>query len=106
MQLEHSIISNEDVLFSWREGLIEAAQNPDEATTLARRRRAAAVFHGAYENLSHLPRRMQRSLKRQWKQSVAGIALLLTLSHTLAMVATINVGGTCTLVRAIRRRQQ
>jgi hypothetical protein len=40
-------------------------------------------------------------LQRQWKRSLAGLALLITLGQTLALAATINVGGTCTFVRAI-----
>jgi hypothetical protein len=49
-----------------------------------------------------LRRRVRRSLQRQWKISLAGVALLLTLGHGPALAATINVNGTtCTLVNAI-----
>jgi len=44
---------------------------------------------------------MRRGLQRQWKKSLAGIALLLVLGQTPALAATINVGGGCTLVEAI-----
>src|SRR5829696_8677594 len=58
-------------------------------------------FADHYEKLKALPRRMRRSLQRQWKRSLAGVALLLALGQTPALAATINVGGTCTLIRAI-----
>jgi hypothetical protein len=51
--------------------------------------------------LRSLPRKVRRSLQRKWKRSLAGIALLLALGQAPALAATINVGGTCTLVRAI-----
>ena len=44
---------------------------------------------------------MRRSLQRQWKRSLAGLALLIALGQVPALAATLNVGGTCTLVRAI-----
>jgi hypothetical protein len=44
---------------------------------------------------------MRRSLQRQWKRSLAGLALLLALGQAPALAATINVGGACTLARAI-----
>src|SRR5215207_2071539 len=58
-------------------------------------------FAEHYEKLKALPRRMRRSFQRQWKRSLAGVALLLALGQAPALAATINVGGTCTLVRAI-----
>src|SRR5919206_2410671 len=50
---------------------------------------------------NRVPRRMRRALQRQWKRSLAGLALLLVLGQAPALAATINVGGGCTLVRAI-----
>jgi len=44
---------------------------------------------------------MRRSIQRKWKQSLAGVALLLTLGQTPALAAAINVCETCTLARAI-----
>jgi hypothetical protein len=44
---------------------------------------------------------VRRSLQRQWKRSLAGLALLNALGQAPALAATINVGGTCTLIRAI-----
>lgn len=36
-------------------------------------------FAQHYHKLCSLPRRLRRALQRQWKQSLAGVALLLTL---------------------------
>ncbi len=58
-------------------------------------------FAAYYDTLQHLPRRLRRSLQRQWKQSLAGVALLLTLGQAPALAATINVNGGCTLINAI-----
>ena len=58
-------------------------------------------FTEQYQQLKALRRRVRRSLQRQWKRSLAGLALLLALGQTPALAATINVGGGCTLVRAI-----
>jgi hypothetical protein len=44
---------------------------------------------------------MRRALQRQWRRSLAGLALLLVLGQAPALAPTINVGGSCTLVRAI-----
>src|SRR5215218_8052372 len=58
-------------------------------------------FAEHYQQLKTLRRRLRRSLQRHWKRSLAGVALLMALGQAPAMTATINVGGTCTLVRAI-----
>src|SRR5215207_3768773 len=58
-------------------------------------------FVAHYQQLKALRRRVRRSLQRQWKRSLAGVALLLALGQAPLLAATINVGGTCTLVRAI-----
>ena len=59
-----------------------------------------ACYHGY---LHHLPRRARRALQRQWKRSLAALALLLTLGQVPALAATIKVDGTsCTLADAIR----
>jgi hypothetical protein len=44
---------------------------------------------------------VRRSLQRQWKRYLAGVALLLALGQAPAPAAAIKVGGVCTLVRAI-----
>jgi hypothetical protein len=61
-------------------------------------------FAEHYQQLKTLRRRVRRSLQRQWKRSLAGVALLLALGQAPALAATINVVGACTLVRAIDRR--
>src|SRR5215213_6260736 len=58
-------------------------------------------FAEQYRQLKALRRRLRRSLQRQWKRSLAGLALLLALGQAPALAATINVGGTCTLIRPI-----
>src|SRR5215212_6197733 len=58
-------------------------------------------FAEHYQQLKALRRRMRRSLQRQWKRSLAGVALLLALGQAPALAATINVGGKCTLALAI-----
>ncbi len=57
-----------------------------------------AVWHARLLGLS---RPARRRLQRQWKQSLAAIALLLALGQAPALAATINVGGGCSLVNAI-----
>ena len=54
-----------------------------------------------FEGDGYLRPKVRRSLQRQWKRSLAGVALLLALGQAPAHAATINVGGACTLVRAI-----
>jgi hypothetical protein len=59
-------------------------------------------FAEHYQQLKALRRRVRRSLQRQWKRSLAGVALLIALGQAPALAATINVNGTtCTLVNAI-----
>src|SRR5262247_1189436 len=58
-------------------------------------------FAACYTQLRALPRRVRRALQRQWKQSLAGLALWLALGQSLGLAATMTVGGSCTLVDAI-----
>ena len=58
-------------------------------------------FAEHYQQRKALRRRMRRSLQRQWKRSLAGVALLIALGQAPALAATLNVGGACTLIRAI-----
>ena len=55
-----------------------------------------------YTQLRALPRRVRRALQRQWRQSLAGVALLLALGDLPGHAATIEVTDTCSLVDAIR----
>src|SRR5262245_55791953 len=59
-------------------------------------------FAAHYTRLQASPQRVRRAVQRQWRQSLAGIALLLKLARAPALAATINVGGACTLDQAIR----
>ncbi len=58
-------------------------------------------FKAQYKTLTALPRRQRRLIHRQRKHSLAGVALLSALGAQPALAATINVGGQCTLARAI-----
>jgi predicted outer membrane repeat protein len=58
-------------------------------------------FAAHHAKLLALPRRTRRALQRRWKQSLAGVALLLTLGTAPAFAATINVGANCALPDAI-----
>src|SRR5215213_8718884 len=58
-------------------------------------------FAAHYQQLKALRRHMRRSLQRQCKRSLAGVALLIALGQAPALAATLNVGGACTLIRAI-----
>jgi predicted outer membrane repeat protein len=66
-----------------------------------RRNELLPRFAGYYQRLCTLPRRVRRALQRQWKQSLAGVALLLALGVIPAEAAIITVGGNCSLINAI-----
>ncbi|MBA2409668.1 MAG: hypothetical protein H0V62_07825 [Gammaproteobacteria bacterium] len=98
LQPEHSVKPDEDVLSAWREGLAQTSKHPDSRQRLLQRQSELLPrFAEHYEQLKQLPRRTRRSLQRHCKRSLAGVAL--GAQPTLA--ATINVGGQCTLIRAI-----
>ena len=88
------------LLSAWQDEF-EATHDPNLRQQLSLRRgELLPRFAEHYQQLKALPRRVRRSLQRQWKRSLAGIALLLTLGQAPALAATINVGGACTLARA------
>jgi hypothetical protein len=94
-----------DVLLrAWRQGIAEASKHSDDVAQQARWREPELLpeFTRHYQQLTALSRQVRRRLQRQWRRSLAGIALLLALGMQSALAATINVGGTCTLARAIR----
>jgi hypothetical protein len=93
--LDHAILS------AWQEQLTATRDSSLNQQLLQREPELLAQFAEHYEKLKTLPRRMRRSLQRQWKRSLAGVALLLALGQAPALAGTINVGETCTLVRAI-----
>ena len=68
-------------------------------------------FAQHYQHVLTLPRRARRSLQRQWKRTLGGVALLLALTSGAAFAATMNVvegvapdvkvDGECSLIEAI-----
>ncbi|MGE0826292.1 MAG: choice-of-anchor Q domain-containing protein [Candidatus Binatia bacterium] len=61
-------------------------------------------FVTTYQTLRALLRRVRRRLQRQWKQSLAGVALLLTLGVTptrAGTTITVPAGDTAALIQAI-----
>ena len=91
--------SDPEVLTRFQEELARAAALPGLAVA------GPALwprFAGYYQGLVRLPRRLRRSLQRQWRRSIGGIALLCALGQAPALAATIAVDGpTCNLVDAI-----
>jgi hypothetical protein len=91
-----------DVLSVWREQIGQVTHNQQlRQQLLYQERELLPRFTKHYDTLKALPRHMRRRLQRQWKQSLAGVALLLALGQAPALAATINVGGACTLGRAM-----
>lgn len=102
MQQKQSWTCEQSVLTAWREQLAEAERNPRlKQQLLHRERELLPHFAAHYEQLRVLPRRVRRSLQRKWKQTLAGVALLMALGTGPALAGIINVGGACTLVDAI-----
>jgi hypothetical protein len=94
--------SDQGILSAWQQGLSEASKDVTFKQALLQREcELLPRFEEHYKRLKTLPRRMRRALQRQWRRSLAGLALLLVLGQAPALAATINVGGQCTLVRAI-----
>jgi hypothetical protein len=89
------------VLSAWQAELKATHDPSTKQQCLQREPNLLPRFTEQYQQLKALPRRVRRSLQRQWKISLAGVALLLTLGQAPALAATINVGGSCTLVDAI-----
>ena len=91
--------SDPEVLTRFQEELARAAALPGLAVA------GPALwprFAGYYQGLVRLPRRLRRSLQRQWRRSIGGIALLCALGQAPALAATIAVDGTtCNLVDGI-----
>jgi hypothetical protein len=92
---------------AWQTQVAAARQTPGLVPLLFRQRHALlSRFAAAYHRLRTLPKWMRRHLQRQWKVSLGGLALLLTLDQAPALAVTINVDGTvCTLVDAITARK-
>ncbi|MBA2491902.1 MAG: hypothetical protein H0V34_09430 [Gammaproteobacteria bacterium] len=115
MQTKHSTgnsIQYDHVVAAWREQLVQALNDPAFKQRLVNHERELLPrFAAQYTKLQTLPRRARRAMQRQWKRSLAGVALLLALGQTPALAATINIGGgggqtsapikVCSLVDAI-----
>src|SRR5215208_7308645 len=89
------------LLSAWQAELEAAGDATLKQQCLQREPDLLPQFAEHYEKLKALPRRMRRSFQRQWKRSLAGVALLIALGQAPALAATINVSGNCTLVDAI-----
>lgn len=102
MQQKQRSTSAVNIFSAWQEGIAKAAGNPIHKQQLLQKEpELLPRFAAHYEKLKALPRRMRRTLQRKWKQGLAGVALLMMLGQIPAHAATINVGGACTLVKAI-----
>jgi len=87
---------------AWQTQVAAAVNTPGLLPAVAQRRQQQLPrFAACYPQLRALPRRVRRALQRQWKQSLAGIALLLALGQGQTLAATLNVSGGCTLLDAI-----
>ncbi|MGH8502200.1 MAG: choice-of-anchor Q domain-containing protein [Gammaproteobacteria bacterium] len=93
--------SNRQLLLIWQEQIALLARSPARTELLRHEASLLPRFIHHYAQLKTLPRRSRRGLQRQCKRSLAGVALLLTIGAQPALAATIHVGGTCTLARAI-----
>jgi hypothetical protein len=81
MKQEPCDTCDQPILSVWHQGMAEAAKHPalkhqlenQESELLPR-------FAEHYRQLKALPRRLRRSLQRQWKRSLPSVALLMALS--------------------------
>ncbi|MGH8614785.1 MAG: hypothetical protein ACREYF_22850, partial [Gammaproteobacteria bacterium] len=106
--MSHFIIDPHTCESALTEALEIAGLNPE---LIARRRELAPRFAAYHDRLCRLPRRSRRALQRQWKRSLAAIALLLALGQAPALAATIPVtagtppaidpDGKCSLIEAM-----
>src|SRR5262249_12713576 len=94
---------------AWQTQVAVARRSPGLLPTLIRQRQTLFPrFAEAYRQLRALPHWARRRLLRRYRQSLAGVALLMTLGATAvlgataALADTITVDGTtCTLRNAI-----
>ena len=88
----HAIPLHDPVLCAWRDQL-DAASLPISLKHHLRTHEQVLLpcFVAQYTKLKALPRRMRRSLQREWKRSLAGVALLMALSTGSAVAAQINM---------------
>jgi hypothetical protein len=99
----HGGTQYERVLTAWREQLAQATGNATLVLQLAGNEHAILpLFAAQYTKLAALPRQVRRTMQRQWKRSLAGMALLLTLGQAPALAGTINVTEGAQTARTIR----
>jgi hypothetical protein len=88
------------VLSPWQTQVAQSTRNPclHQQLLAAQAPELLPRFSAHYQKLKALSRPVRRRLQRQWKRSLAGIALLMALGAQPALAATINVRGDCNLV--------
>jgi hypothetical protein len=93
--MEHRPTVDARVLAAWQTQIAAARKTPGLLPELVQRRHELFPrFADYYHHLRRFPRRVRRMLQRQWRHSLAGIALLLALGQGPALAATINVNTT------------
>ena len=99
----HPYQQDDALLRAWQQAIAEASRQSAGVVRQVRWREPELLpeFTRHYQQLTALSRQVRRRLQRQSRRSLAGIALLLALGMQPALAATINVGGNCTLIRAI-----
>ena len=76
--------SDQGILSAWQQGLSETSKNTAfKQALLQQQGELLPCFVDHYQRLKALPRRIRRALQRQWKRSLAGLALLLALGQAL-----------------------
>ena len=101
MNDEPTCTFDQAVLSAWQDELKATGDATLKQQCLQREPELLPRFAAHYQQLKTLRRRVRRSLQRQWKRSLAGVALLIALGQAPTLAATINVSGNCTLVDAI-----
>ncbi len=94
MNKESGRMFDQGILSAWQDELKASRNLSIKLQCLQQEPDLLPRFAEHYQQLKALRRRVRRSLQRQCKRSLAGIALLLALGQAPALAATINVGGT------------
>lgn len=87
---------------AWRGQLIKTGSDPTTGQhTADQEGESLSPLAEYYRKRPTLPRLARLTPQRAWRRSLVGVALLCALNTNSALAATINVSGTCTLVKAI-----
>ncbi len=79
-----SYTSDQTILSAWQQGLSETSKDTAfKQALLQQQGELLPCFVDHYQSLKALPRSMRRALQRQWRRSLAGVALLLVLGQAL-----------------------